>query len=223
MSELASYNLRSDQETFLEVYLKSGDVEEAASACGRKIGTCKTWMRDTKIQQVITRELKQRLDNGAIGALTVLTELVKSSPDPKIQLQAARDLLDRAGYKPEHLHTSADKRMEGANMQEMMDRIKELQGELGLSTPKTIEGEATSVQDVEPAAPPPPPTPDDDPDPPNHRPPQQQEPPELPQKQPKSPEPELEKEPDPSYTVDFYTHGEEQPPHPDNIKIEDLF
>ena len=213
MSELSSYNLRSDQEIFLEAYLQSGDVEEGARACGRKTGTCRQWMRDTKIQQVISRELKQRLDNGAIGALSVITELATSSSDPKIQLQAARDLLDRAGYKPEHLHTSADKRMEGANMQEMVDRIKELQGELGLSTGPTIDGQA---REVDPTAPPPPPTPDDDPNLPNQQPPQLEQRSEPPKTPGEDPTQDVD-------AVDFRVTGDPEPVDPSDISIEDLF
>ena len=166
MSQLAIYNLRSDQERFLENYLLTGDVDAAARDAGRKVATCRSWLRDTKIQNVVSRELKQRLDSGAIGALNVLSELATSAADPKLRLQAARDILDRAGYKPEHLHTTADRRMEGANMSELLDRIKELQSELGMGAQQVVQGEAREVQDAEIVAPPTPPTPDDATDPP---------------------------------------------------------
>lgn len=141
---LQEYGLRPAQEIFLEKYLELGDVEEAAQWAERKPATCRQWMREPKFQQALNRELNQKLSGGAMAALDRMLKLSRGelTRDPKVQLQAARDLLDRAGYKPEHLHTSADKRMEQASVEDMMGRIKELQRELGI-------GEKSEVIDVE--------------------------------------------------------------------------
>lgn len=143
---LQEYGLRPAQEEFLKHYLRTGDIEEAAKWAERKPSTCRNWLKDPKFQQALQREISQRLNGGAMGALQTLIDLSQSADDDKVRIQAARDLLDRAGYKPEHLHTSADKRMENASVEDMMGRIKELQHELGMN------GGQGSVIDVEPQA-----------------------------------------------------------------------
>jgi hypothetical protein len=142
---LAEHGLRPAQEEFLKEYLRTGDIEEAATNAGRRPATCRGWLKDPKFQQALQRELNQRLSGGAMGALDVLISLTRDAQDDKVKLQAAKDLLDRAGYKPEHLHTSADKRMENASVEDMMGRIRELQKELGIQG--SGQGE---VIDVEP-------------------------------------------------------------------------
>ena len=158
--ELVEYGLRPAQEEFLKEYLQTGDVEKSAHAVHRRPSTCRKWLKDPKFQQALQRELSQKLNGGAISALDTMMALIHNAGDDKVRLQAAKDVLDRAGYKPEHLHTSADKRMENANVEEMMGRIKELQRELGMEAKgPVIEGEASTPDGL-----PEPPKPDD-PDP----------------------------------------------------------
>lgn len=136
---LQEYGLRPSQETFLKKYMETGDIEEAAKWAERKTSTCRQWLKDPKFQQALQREQRQRLNDGAMAALQTMIEVTTDAPDPKVRVQAAKDILDRAGYKPEHMHTSADKRMENASVQEMMSRIEELQRELGLGAKQVID------------------------------------------------------------------------------------
>jgi phage terminase small subunit len=195
---LAQYGLKPAQENFVSVYTRTGDIEEAAKASSRSEATCREWLRNPKVQQAIQRELQTKLSGGAMSALDVLIHLDNNSEDEKVKLQAAKDMLDRAGYKPEHLHTTADKRMEGASLNEMLSRIEELQRDLGMGSGKTIDvtptkGEAT-------AEPPAPPQPGDEdvPEPPS--PVEPQNTPQPPAKS-KTPEPEPEKEDESPDTV----------------------
>lgn len=168
---LAEYGLRPDQEDFIRVYVKTGEIEEAARQSGRRVSTCRNWLKNPKFQQAVQRELKLKLANGAMSGLDVLINLMHNAEDDKTKLSAARDIMDRAGWKPEHLHTSADKRMEGASMNEVMGRIQELQKELGISSgnatviengpqPTGREAERGAKDADEPAPLPAPPTPD---------------------------------------------------------------
>jgi transposase len=166
-SSLAEYGLRGDQETFIATYVKTGSLPEAAKACGRREDTVKRWLKQPKVHQAVQAEVKQRLNNGAVAALNTLRDLMENAEDDKTRMAAARDLLDRAGYKPEHMHTSADRRSADANVQEMMGRIKELCQDLGIANPTTIDvtpGHAESGSGAAPAAAeaPAPPTPDDE-------------------------------------------------------------
>lgn len=136
---LQEYGLRPAQEVFLKKYMETGDIEEAAKWAERKTSTCRQWLKDPKFQQALQREQRQRLNDGAMAALQTMIEVASEAPDPKVRVQAAKDILDRAGYKPEHMHTSADKRMESASVQEMMSRIEELQRELGLGAKQVID------------------------------------------------------------------------------------
>lgn len=148
--ELVAYGLNRNQEEFVKAYIQHGDVEKAAQYAGRKLSTCKSWMRNPKIQDVIKRELHQQLASGSIQALQEMRRLVRDGEEEKTRLQASKDLLDRAGWKPEHLHTTADKRMEGASMDDVMNRIKELQGELGLNATPVLDNQGKQVDNSDP-------------------------------------------------------------------------
>jgi hypothetical protein len=157
---LAQYGLRHDQELFVAEYVASGDIQEAARVSGRREATCREWLRNPKVEQAIQRELRQKLHGGAMGALDKMLDLIRKSSDEKVALQASKDILDRAGYKPEFMHTTADKRMEGSSMKEMMGRIEELQRELGMDTSNMVDITPGSGNDT--PEPPPPPQPDED-------------------------------------------------------------
>jgi len=155
-SALAEYGLRSDQEEFVHAYVRTGSVATAAKECGRREPTVRKWMKQPKVSQAIQSEVRQRLESGAVAAVNTMREFMEHPDvDPKVRMNAAKDLLDRAGYKPDHLHTSADQRMQNASVNEMMGRIKELCGELGIANPTTIDVKPNNSE------PPPPPKPDD--------------------------------------------------------------
>jgi len=145
---LVVYGLREDQERFVESYLRNGNVAEAARQAGRRPATCRQWLKDPKVRSAIDQEVHQKLAGGAMGALDRMIWLATGEDvAPELQMKAAKDLLDRAGYKPEHMHTTADRRMESSNVNDMMSRIKELQAELGMEA-KTINAAPKSAQDV---------------------------------------------------------------------------
>lgn len=145
---LSEFGLRADQETFVHAYVKLGSIEAAARECGRRPETGRKWAKDPKVDQAIQSEARQRLNNGAVAALNVLREIMDGSDDDKLRLQAAKDFLDRGGYKPEMLHTTADRRMDQMSVRDMAERINELCRELGVEAPTII--------DVTPTAPAPP-------------------------------------------------------------------
>ena len=148
-----THGLTEAKATFVEAYVETGDLEAAASICDRSRLTVARWLREPKVQMAIQAEVQQRLAGGAMKALGTLTELANDpNQDAKIRVQAAKDVLDRAGYKPEHMHVTADKRMDQQSVTEAMDRIKELQRELGMEAeglpkPAVIDG---SVSNQEP-------------------------------------------------------------------------
>ena len=151
-SALSEYGLRADQELFVYSYVRDGSIENAARKTGRREETVRKWLKDPKVNQAIQNEAKQRLNNGAIAAINILRDVMENTEDDKLRIQAAKDLLDRAGWKPEMLHTTADRRLENQSIKEMSERINELCSDLGVQAPKIV--------DVTPKAAPAPPTPD---------------------------------------------------------------
>lgn len=57
------------------------------------------WKKDKEFQEEIQRQMKENFGSLAIEAQRQLAKLLKSKND-NVKMQAVKDVLDRAGYKP---------------------------------------------------------------------------------------------------------------------------
>lgn len=70
------------------------------------------WKKDKEFKEEIQKQLKENFGSLAIEAQRELAKLLKSKND-NIKMQAVKDILDRAGYKPiEKTELSAISRVE---------------------------------------------------------------------------------------------------------------
>ncbi|MFB7817412.1 terminase small subunit [Paenibacillus chitinolyticus] len=106
-------DLRPQQMIFVTEYLKNGNnATQAAIAAGYSETTAHVqgsrMLKNDKIQQFLNkteqnlnRDLRTMFTEDAVKAYNVLLEIMNDPLAPhKDRLVAARDLLDRAGYKP---------------------------------------------------------------------------------------------------------------------------
>lgn len=105
-------DLNPKQLIFVQEYMRSGNGKHAAIAAGYSERSAESqasrMLRDAKVKQYLNkkeanldRDLREIFVNDAVKAYNVLLEIMmKPDAMDKDRLVAARDLLDRAGYKP---------------------------------------------------------------------------------------------------------------------------
>ena len=105
-------NLNPKQLIFVQEYMKNGNGKHAAIAAGYSERSAESqasrMLRDAKVKQYLNkkeanldRDLREIFVQDAVKAYEVLKEIMlKEGAQDKDRLVAARDLLDRAGYKP---------------------------------------------------------------------------------------------------------------------------
>ena len=96
-----SDHLTEQRQIFIKEYCALGDHVEAARRAGYSEKTVAN--QACKLKRELASEIREELTLNFIThapkALQTLKELAESSPSESVRLQAARDLLDRAGYK----------------------------------------------------------------------------------------------------------------------------
>lgn len=94
--------LTDKQQAFVSYYVASGGkVGIAATKAGyatRNEGS--RLLRDPKIIKLIQEKMMDAIGVQAVSALGTVVKLARSARSDYVRLEAARDLLDRAGYKP---------------------------------------------------------------------------------------------------------------------------
>lgn len=106
-------DLRPQQMIFVTEFIKNGgNATQAAIAAGYSEKTAHVqgsrMLKDAKVQQYLNKteqnlnkDLRQMFTEDAVKAYGVMLEIMNDPlTPPKDRLVAARDLLDRAGYKP---------------------------------------------------------------------------------------------------------------------------
>lgn len=99
---ITTSQLTEKQELFVDLYVRSGGKvglsAERAGYADRSIGS--KLLRDPKVIKRIQELTLEALGTHAVHALHTVAKLSKSARSDYVRLEAAKDLLDRAGYKP---------------------------------------------------------------------------------------------------------------------------
>lgn len=102
MQDLQTEQLTEKQMAFVEHYVSSGGkvgiAATKAGYAGREQGS--RLLRDPKIIKIIQQRMMDAIGVHAVKALATVAKLSQSARSDYVRLEAARDLLDRAGYKP---------------------------------------------------------------------------------------------------------------------------
>lgn len=102
MTEIATPQLTEKQELFASLYVASGGKvglsAERAGYASRNEGT--RLLKDPKIIKRIQEMTLEAIGVNAVSALHTVVRLSKSARSDYVRLEAAKDILDRAGYRP---------------------------------------------------------------------------------------------------------------------------
>lgn len=102
MIEEDKSGLTSRQAAFVEQYVQTGGkVGVSATRAGyadRTMGS--KLLREPKIIKAIQSLMQDAIGVHAVTALGTVVKLVKSARSDYVRLEAAKDILDRAGYRP---------------------------------------------------------------------------------------------------------------------------
>jgi hypothetical protein len=142
--ELTKHGLEPADELFVWHYARLGSRDQAAEAAGITVKHARQLVQDPHAQAAIEAETRAAMQEAAPKAIRRLKYLMDYADSDGTKLQAAKDLLDRSGYKPEHNFRSADAAAGSRDTDAIMRRIKELQSQLGVG-----EVELAEVRDVE--------------------------------------------------------------------------
>lgn len=94
--------LTEKQEAFVSAYIatggKVGIASQRAGYASKNEGS--RLLRDPKVIKLIQERMTDAIGVHAVAALGTVVKLAKSARSDYVRLEAAKDLLDRAGYKP---------------------------------------------------------------------------------------------------------------------------
>lgn len=104
-------DLSPKQLIFVQEYLRSSNITAAAKAAGYAEGSAHVqgsrMLKNDKIQrylnkkeQNLNRDLRELFVEQASMAFKTMVDLAQNSPQDNVRYSAAKDILDRAGYKP---------------------------------------------------------------------------------------------------------------------------
>ena len=96
-------HLTDQRKQFVEAYCRLGNGTLAAKEAGYKdspslVNQASKLKRELAAE--ISEELRSSFMNAAPKALSILMDLAENSASDSVKFQAAKDLLDRAGYRP---------------------------------------------------------------------------------------------------------------------------
>ena len=123
-----SDRLTEQRQIFIKEYCALGDHVEAARRAGYSEKTVAN--QACKLKRELASEIREELTLNFIShapkALQTLKELAESSTSESVRLQASRDLLDRAGFKPADRHEMIGKQK---SVDELNRELVELVGQ----------------------------------------------------------------------------------------------
>jgi phage terminase small subunit len=106
MKNLEQLKLTKKQQALVDVLLaEGGTIKAAAAKAGYAVGesgqvSASRTLKLPHVQQYMAQATQQRLGLNALMAVNRVAKLAEGAKSEYVQLQAAQDILDRAGYKP---------------------------------------------------------------------------------------------------------------------------
>ena len=94
--------LTEKQEKFVENYCLTGNAAKAAEMAGYSAKTAKQmgYTLKNQLSSEISEKMTKLIQDSVPGALAQLNDLMMNATSEGTRLNACKDILDRAGYKP---------------------------------------------------------------------------------------------------------------------------
>ena len=139
--------LKPREAAFVQAFVRYGKQVDAAREIGITPARASQLFTDPRVNAAILAELEWQMTADAAVGMRVLRELAEDADEDSVKLRAAESLVKRALGPPKevhehrHSHTHRVKR----DAASMMERIGELQNELGLNG-KVVDAEFREVE-----------------------------------------------------------------------------
>ena len=114
-----------DSDSFIQTYVETGNIMVSLQEGGYKPNRATGYSLKRKHQDEIERRMQERLRQTGPKALAVVENLMDHAMSETVRLGAAKDILDRAGYK------AYDENAMGRNVEEMNQQLIALVGKDG--------------------------------------------------------------------------------------------
>lgn len=138
-------HLKPNQARFVLAYVRLGKINAASEAVGLSERTGQRYYADKAVRDAIMEALTHQRAKWAVLGFNTLAEVAEEADTDAARISAAKELIRRGigevGAKVEHTHKVEH------DAPELLERIKELQQELGLSDAKVIEAEYEEVEE----------------------------------------------------------------------------
>ena len=144
------------QSLFVEAFVESGDAHQAALSAGYAAATARTAGTEIlgvrHIAQAVALAVRERLVASAPMALRVIEMLMNNeSISPKVRLDAAKALLDRAGYvppRPRNETNAGEKLLHEMSVDELREMAAKLDDEIAGRAKNISDSPAEPDEDV---------------------------------------------------------------------------
>ena len=125
------------QDKFIENYCLTGNAAKAAEMAGYSKKTSKQmgYSLKNQFQSEIDEKMMRMIQDSVPGALAQVNNLATAAASEGVRLNACKDILDRAGYKPAEKVEQKISHLETASTDELK---RELEGLIGTSEVEEI-------------------------------------------------------------------------------------
>lgn len=150
MNAIAKINLTDKQATFVAGVIKGLEPAAAAREAGFSAPALDAWrlLRAPAVLHAVELGLRKKLHGELVPlAFKTLTKLVQEADSDRVRLDAARIILDRAGFVPlKHTVNPDDREPEAMSTTELHALIERLERELGdRAAPVSEPGETKAI------------------------------------------------------------------------------
>ena len=116
---------KPSSETFIQTYVETGNIITSLQEGGYKPSRGMGYALRKKHKDEIDKRMQERIRSSGPKALAVVENLMDHAMSETVRLGAAKDKLDRAGYK------AYDENAIGKNIEEMNEQLVSLVGKDG--------------------------------------------------------------------------------------------
>jgi len=118
------------QDKFIENYCLTGNASKAAELAGYSKKTSKQmgYSLKNQFQSEIDEKMMRMIQDSVPGALAQVNDLATTAASEGVRLNACKDILDRAGYKP--IEKQEISHVETASTEELEKELEALVGKL---------------------------------------------------------------------------------------------
>lgn len=119
--------MTEQQEKFLELYIHTGNASKAAKYAGYGSPKQRGHELKKKLQHEIESRQKAMIADAVPGVIATVISLATGADSEAVRLNAAKDLLDRAGFKPVEKTETEITTVESKSTEELKAELADLQ------------------------------------------------------------------------------------------------